>query len=216
MTKILLMTAVFFSAHFVQAQHDDKAKNILDQVSEKFRSFKTISADFSFSMRNIEMEIDERNDGSIKLKGQKYLVVLPDVGVDVFSDGTTIWNYMEDGNQVTISNVDDEGSELMDPSSLFRIYEKGFNSKFVDEKMVDGKVLFLIELYPDESVHDVTKITLEIDKTTMMIKSAQLYGTDGNLYGINVKKLETDKEFPDSDFVFDATKYGDVEVIDFR
>ena len=37
----------------------------------------------------------------------------------VFSDGATIWNYMKDGNQVTISTIEDAGNELMDPSSLF-------------------------------------------------------------------------------------------------
>ncbi len=50
----------------------------------------------------------------------------------------------------------------------------------------------------------------------MMIQSAQLYGNDGNIYGIVVKKMETDKDFPDSQFVFNASDYPDVEVIDFR
>ena len=50
----------------------------------------------------------------------------------------------------------------------------------------------------------------------MMIQSATLYGTDGNLYGINVQKLETNKEMADSEFVFDAGDYEDVEIIDLR
>jgi len=50
----------------------------------------------------------------------------------------------------------------------------------------------------------------------MMIQSAILYGTDGNLYGIELKKLETNIEFNESDFMFDPGRYGDVEIIDFR
>jgi outer membrane lipoprotein-sorting protein len=66
MKRVLVMSVVLLLAVFVQAQQDQKAKEILDKVSEKTRSFTTISADFSFSMQNKELEIDEKNEGSIK------------------------------------------------------------------------------------------------------------------------------------------------------
>lgn len=210
------MSAVLFVAIFSSAQQNDKAKDILDKVSEKTSLFSTIAADFSFSMENKEMEIDEKNEGSIKLKGQKYSVVLPDIGIHVFSDGITLWNYMKDGNQVTVSNIDDESSDLMDPSAIFNIYEKGFDSKFISEKVVGNKTIYQIDLFPGSDEYDVSKITVFINKATFMIQSAILYGTDGNLYGIEVRNMETNKDFPDSDFVFDASKYDDVEIIDFR
>lgn len=216
MKRTFITCAILLIAIFSIAQQDPKAKGILDEVSSKTKTFKTILADFSFSMENKAMSINEKNDGSIKLKGQKYVVDLPGTGMKVYSDGKNSWTYMKQGNQVTISSIEDSGSELMDPSSLFSIYEKGFTSKFVAEKNVGGKTVYQIDLFPDKKEFDVSKITIEIDKTTMMIKSAQLFGTDGNVYGIVVKKMETNKDFPDSDFVFDAKKFPDVEVIDLR
>jgi outer membrane lipoprotein-sorting protein len=216
MKSIFITCAIILVAIFSHAQQDPKAKSILDEVSSKTRTFKTILADFSFSMENKAMSINEKNDGTIKLKGQKYAVDLPGAGVKVYSDGKNNWNYMKQGNQVIISTIEDSGSELMDPSSLFSIYEKGFISKFVAEKNVGGKAVYQIDLFPDKKEFDVSKITIEIDKVTMMIKSAQLFSTDGNIYGIVVKKMETNKEFPDSDFVFDAKKFPDIEVVDLR
>ena len=216
MKSIFLTTTVLFLALLLTAQQDPKAKSILDEVSTKTRTFKTISADFSFSMENKAMAINEKNDGSIKLKGQKYFVDLPGAGIKVYSDGKSNWSYMKQGNQVTISTIEDSGSELMDPSSLFSIYEKGFTSKFIAEKNVGGKPVYQIDLFPDKKEYDVSKISIEINKSTMMIQSAQLYGTDGNIYGIVVKKMETNKDFPDTDFVFDAKKFSDVEIIDLR
>ena len=216
MKSIFITCAILLIAIFSQAQQDAKAKSILDEVSGKTKSFKTISADFSFSMENKAMSINEKNDGSIKLKGQKYIVDLPGAGMKVYSDGKNSWTYMKQGNQVTISSIEDSGSELMDPSSLFSIYEKGFTSKFVAEKNLAGKTVYQIDLFPDKKEFDVSKISIEINKATMMIQSAQLFGTDGNVYGIVVKKMETNKDFPDSDFVFDAKKFPDVEVIDLR
>ncbi len=211
LTSVILVFALFTSA-----QQDQKAKGILDEISAKTKSYKTIAADFSFSMENKAMEINEKKDGTIKLKGQKYLVDLPGDGVKVYSDGKTNWNYMKQGNQVTISTIDNSGSELMDPTSLFSIYEKGFTSKFVAEKNVAGKTIYQIDLFPDKKEYDVSKIRIEINKTTMMILSAQLFGADGNLYSIVVKKMETNKDFADTEFVFDAKKFPDVEIIDLR
>ena len=209
-----MIMAVFVSAGVVVAQND--AKKILDEVSAKTRTFKTMSADFQFSMVNEEMDISEQNNGTIKVKGQKYVVDLSDAGIKVFSDGETIWNYMEDGNQVTVSSVDDSGSELMDPSSIFSIYERGFRSSYVGEANENGKAVYKIELFPDSEEYQVTKIEVSVDKATMMLSSAKLHATDDNIYSILVKKMETNKDFPDSDFIFDASKYDDVEVIDFR
>ncbi|QIA08505.1 LolA family protein [Draconibacterium halophilum] len=215
MKRIVLMVALAMVATLGWSQDDAKAKKILDELSAKTKDIASMSANFVFSMVNDEMDINETNSGTIKVKGQKYCVQLPNLGAEVFSDGETIWNYMEDGNQVTVSNIDD-GSDLMDPSSLFSIYERGFKSEFVDEKTEDGKTLYYINLYPDSDTYDVTKIEVVIDKAEMMIHSATLHSTDGNLYGILVKEMDTNVGFDDSEFVFDVSQHDDVEVIDFR
>ncbi len=216
MKKTMLMCFAVLMAFLSSTAQEQKAKNILDQVSEKTRSYKTISADFTFTMNNDEMDIHEKNEGSIKLKGQKYVVTLPDVGMKIYSDGNTVWNYMEDGNQVTISSIDNEESDLMNPSSLFHIYEKGYQSKYVGEKTQEGKTVYEIELFPDEEQQDVSKINILIGKADMMIDSATLYTTDGNLYGIEIKTMKTNLDIPDSSFTFDPSKHRDVEIIDFR
>lgn len=216
MKKIVTLSFVLLIAVFTMAAQDQKAENILKEVSEKTRSYEAVSVDFIFTMDNEEMEIHEENEGSIQLKGQKYMVNLPDIGVQVYSDGVSVWNYMEDGNQVTISSIDAESSELMNPSSLFNIYEKDFKSKYIDEKNIEGKTFHEIELYPDKEEHDVEKIRLLIDKSEMMLSSATLYGNDGNLYGIKVQNMKTDVGLPDDYFEFDPDEYDDIEIIDFR
>jgi outer membrane lipoprotein carrier protein len=215
MKRIYILTALLFSFLVVLAQQDEKSKNILDQVSKKTSSFQTIQADFSFTLKTPALGINEKNDGNIILKGQKYTIDLPGIGIKIYSNGKTTWSYMKNGNQVTISNFED-GDDLMDPASLFNIYEKGFKSKFINDATVGGKAVHVIELFPDNDGMDVSKVSVNIDKATMMIQSAVLYSTDGNQYGIEVKNLATNKTFSDSNFVFDASKYPDIEIIDLR
>jgi outer membrane lipoprotein-sorting protein len=216
MRTLFAIFLFMISAGFVSAQQDAKAKEILDQTSQKTRSYKTIAAEFTFALQNKQMNTNDENKGAIKIKGEKYVVEIPGSGLKIFSDGKTNWTYMKTGNQVTISPIDENSSELMDPSSVFTIYEKGFKSKYIDEKSVDGKLVYQIELYPDKKDMEVSKVTIDINKTNYMIQNAVLYGTDGNTYTVKVLKLEPNKEIPDSDFIFDAKKYPGVEVIDLR
>ncbi len=216
MKRIYFVSALLFTFIIASAQKNEKAQNILEQVSEKTSSFQSLKADFSFSMKNKELDINENNEGTIKLKGQKYCIDLPSAGMKMYSDGKTVWNYMKDGNQVTISNIDEQGDDLMDPASLFSIYEKGFTPTSIKDATIGGKAVYAIELIPDNKGQDVSKVTVNIDKATLMIHSAVLFSTDGNQYGIEVKKMETNKSIPDSDFVFDAGKYPDIEIIDLR
>ncbi len=198
------------------AQQDLKARQLLEEVSKKTLSYKNISADFIFSMENREMNINEQNEGSLKMNGQKYVVDLPAIGVKVYSDGSTIWNYMKDGNQVTISNAGDQGNEFLNPSAIFNIYEKGFNSKLAGEKKEGNKNYYQIELTPEKQGSDFTKIIVKIDKAEMQLSSADFFSTDGNIYGVKIKNMDTDIDLPDSFFVFNTSEYKDVEVIDFR
>lgn len=214
MKQFLILIFFVFLMGNLCAQ-DARAEHILKEVSEKAKAYASISADFIFSMKNIEMEMDEKNTGHIKIKGQKYCVEIDDLGMKVFSDGTTLWNYMEEGNQVTINTIDNESSELMSPSSLFNIYEKGFDSKFIAEKTISGKTVYQIEMYPNSEEYDVDKILVTVDKSSMFMHSAELYA-DGNIYGILVEKLITTEKFTDENFVFNPDNYPDIEVIDFR
>jgi len=214
--KKLIILILTISVTFTSWSQADKSKTILDQLSKKTRSFKTISAGFVFSMKNTALKINEKNEGTIKLKGQKYSIDLPGNGLKIFSDGKTIWNYMKSGNQVTISNLEDAESEMMNPSSLFSIYEKGYKSKFVSEKNISGKPFYNIDLTPEKGKENVQNVKLAIDKNEMFLKSALLKSTDGNEYSIEIKSYSIDLTIADSEFVFDPKKYKDIEVIDLR
>lgn len=216
MRNIILFGLLMAFAWSGFAQQDAKAKQILSDVSAKMRSLETISVDFNFTMENKAFDMKEKNTGRLELKGQKYIVDLPDVGIKVFSDGKNLWNYMEDGNQVTITYLEDSESELMNPSTIFTIYEKGFRSKYIGEKKENNKTYHQIELFPDSPEYEIEKILLLVDKTDNIIKSAIMHGTDKNLYGVEITRLETGKSLPDSHFVFNPKNYKDIEVIDFR
>jgi outer membrane lipoprotein carrier protein len=200
----------------LSAQSDPKAKSLLEQTSKKMQSFQTISASFTFTMDNAKMNVHEKNSGSLLMKGKKYQVKLPDMGMQVFSDGQTVWNMMKEANQVTISNSGDQGEGSIDPTTIFNVYQEGYIYRFVEDKNVNGETISFVELIPSDKTKEFTKLLVGIIKDKLLVSSLVTYGKDGNLYGIYVNDFKSNQPIADSEFIFDKSKYPDIEVVDFR
>ena len=198
------------------SQQDAKAKEILEKVTKNTQALPSIEAKFSFEMNNKAEKIQEKSDGSIILKNKKYKLSIPKMGLQVTCDGKTIWTYMIHANEVSISTLDEETDDLMDPSRIFTIYERGFNYKYIGESVEAGVPVYNIELTPQKPTGDIRSIKLMINKQKMLIHGANMTGKDGNQYNVFIKEFKTDGVFKDADFVFDPAQYKGVEIVDMR
>ena len=117
-----IIPTLVFSLFIISAaaQTDQKARQILEQASKKMQSFQTISVAFSFTMENTKMNIHEKNNGLLLMKSKKYQVKLPDMGMQIFSDGQTVWNYMKEASQVTTMPIIILGAACFDGEYLPR------------------------------------------------------------------------------------------------
>lgn len=216
MKRLLLITFLSVSVLTGYSQQDKKAKEILEKVTKTTQSLPSLEARFSFEMNNKAKNIQEKNEGTIILKDKKYKLNIPKMGLQITCDGKTIWTYMVNSNEVNISNLDDSTDDLMDPSKIFTIYERGFNYKFVDESVDGGVPVYTIDLVPQKPTGDIQTIRIMIDKQKNLIHGANMTGKDGNKYRVTINQFKTDGIYADSDFVFDPAKYKGVEVVDMR
>jgi len=207
---LTLLVAVGYS------QQDAKAKEILEKVTKTTQALASIEAKFSFEMNNKAENIQEKSNGTIILKNKKYRLNIPQMGLQVLCDGKTIWTYMIHANEVNISTLDEETDDLMDPSRIFTIYERGFNYKYIGESIEEGVPVYNIDLTPQKATGDIRSIKLMINKQKMLIHGANMTGKDGNQYNVFIKEFKTEGVFKDSDFVFDPKQYKGVEIVDMR
>ncbi|RMG77107.1 MAG: outer membrane lipoprotein carrier protein LolA [Bacteroidetes bacterium] len=215
----LIALNITFLAFSQEEYHDQdpKAKVILEELTNKTKEYSTIYAEFDYKMENKQDGIDETQAGKITLKGkEKYKVDI--AGQQVICDGKTIWTYIKDADEVQINAVEDfedEEDNLMNPSNIFTIYEKGFKYKLVSENTENGKEKAVINLYPMKPAEKpYHTITITVNKTDGYLEKAVIKSKDGNVYTYTLKKFEPNKPIPDSDFTFDVSKAGDV--IDLR
>src|SRR4029077_5078949 len=114
MSRKLIGFSLFllFSCLYVFSQDkqvDKNAENILNGVSSKYKSYKSVKATFIIHVENSKDKSDEMQKGTIYLKGSKYKLEI--AGQDIVSDGKTRWTYLKDANEVQIDNVkNDENS----------------------------------------------------------------------------------------------------------
>lgn len=213
MKKIIVLVLGVFISLGLYAQGDKKAKEILTGVSAKYRSYKSMKAEFSYTLENPTAKIKETQTGSIVLAGPKYRLLI--AGQEVICDGKTTWTYMKEAKEVQINDVDPD-AEGIKPSEIFTMYEKGFLYKFVDEKTVAGKVVQNLELTPTDKSKQFFKIKLSIDKKSKQIIKSVIFEKTGNKYTYAIKTFTPNFSVNTGTFSFDTKKYPGVEVVDLR
>ncbi|MEO6610587.1 MAG: outer membrane lipoprotein carrier protein LolA [Chitinophagaceae bacterium] len=215
MKNIYLTFSLFALSLSMLAQTSDPAaKVILDGVSAKFKTFKTVQAGFSYKVESAAGKTLSSKTGTILMKGTKYRVSFS--GQEIFCNGTTVWNYDKAANEVTISKLD-ASSGMITPQKLFtNFYDKDFRYLLNGEKKSGARILQEIEMTPLDKSKSFHKVYVQVDKTAKTIYSTRVLETAGNRYTYTVTTMKTNAAIADSQFVFDKSKYPGVEEVDLR
>ena len=214
--SIAFVLIMIFAVNNLMAQHDQKAKEILDKLSQTTKSYKTIQIDFSFTLENKKNNVNQTNEGEVALKGKSYRLHMPVFSMEVFCDGATIWSYLTEARECNISGVEEDKEGSLNPANIFTIYEKGFNYSFVGEESFGGKSVQVLDLFPIDKSKEFVKVRLYIDKVKSQIAKAQTFNKDGNTYILVLKTMKTNVDLKDDYFKFDKAKYPGVQMNDMR
>jgi outer membrane lipoprotein-sorting protein len=216
MKKLLICALIILGSGVTAfAQSEVKAKEILAEVSKKYRNYDVIKTEFSYTLENPQAKIKETQSGTlfVRSKVNKYKIILK--GQELISDGKNQWTYLKADKEVQLSEVDNS-SDALNPAKIFTIYEKGFKSVYTNDTKVNGKVLHNIDLTPLDGKRSFFKVRLQIDKLSKQITNAVIFDKNGNRYTYTIKTFTPNVKVPESTFAFDSKLYPGVEVVDLR
>jgi outer membrane lipoprotein carrier protein len=215
--KNLLIAALFLNISLLagaQTSSDPEAKAILDAVSVKFKTFKTVQAGFTYKVENAAGKTLSTKSGTILMKGLKYRVSFS--GQEIFCNGLMVWNYDKSANEVTISKLD-ASSGMITPQKLFtNFYDKDFLYMLNGEKKIGAKTIQEIEMTPVDKSKPFHKVYVQIDKSAKTIYSTRVLENGGNRYSYTVGTMKINGNLADSQFAFDKSKYPGVEEVDLQ
>ncbi len=209
---------IIFCSLFLNSfsQEDAKAKGILDDLSKTTKTYKSISADYAYTIFNKEKKQTDKLSGKVQVKGTKFKLNIP--GSIIVCDGKTIWSHNKDAAEVTIKNFDPNNDDQLNPSKIFTLYETGYKYKFDKEEKIGTATCNVIDLYP--SVKPEKKkfhtIKLYIDKTKKQVVQLKMLMKDGGTQIYDIKSFKPNAEIPDPTFTFDTKPFKADQIIDER
>ncbi|MBP3715242.1 MAG: hypothetical protein J6J09_07940 [Phocaeicola sp.] len=202
MKRILLFVALTICcATTIYAQQNAKAKEIMDKAATTVKQSGGISAVFSGTQ-----------NGKIQLKGEKFHLVSS--GIESWFDGKTQWSYVEENEEVNISNPDPEDLQNINPYSLLSFYEKGYHYRYGGTKTRKGISGYEIVLTP-QIPGNIQVLTLFISKANLPLY-LKIESKNQEPQEISIESYQLHQSFTDDYFKFDAKKYPHAEIIDLR
>lgn len=208
MKKIYLLLLVCMGlSELATAQNDPNAKKVLDEVSAKIKTFKGITANFSYTTKDRNKALKGSAKGIINIKGQQYY--LKQGTTEIFCNGAKVWNYNGE-DEVTIADVDNEDTKMLTPQKLLsNFYDHDFTYKLVSSAGTSHEIV----MYPTDKRKNFKQVTVYVDKTKKMILKAKVIDKSDNIIEFSLTNVITNASLADSKFVFDAAKHPGVEVV---
>ena len=215
-SSLVLMFAIILST-YAQAPNgmgksDPDAKKILDAVSTKFKTYKSVQAKFLLKIENAAGKVLGNKNGIVYMKGNRYRVTIS--GQEIYSDGNNTWTYDKSANEVTINKIDPTVNSIT-PQKLFtNFYDKDFLYKLNDDVKMNGKKMQEVELTPIDKTKAFHKVLLYVSNSA--INTTKVFEKTGNRYTYSISSMTTNGAIPDATFIFDAAKFPGVETVDLR
>lgn len=205
MKKVIFLFLLIFTFTIVQAQDAQRAKDLLNKVSAKVKSYDNIHIEFKYTLKNTKENINQETRGDVTLKGDQYVLNL--MGTTMMFDGKKLHTIVPEDEEVTISNHNPENDGDITPSKMLTFYEKGYTYKWDIVQDVRGRKIQYINLKPIDSKAEIKDILLGIDQQTNHIYKLIQRQDNGTEITITVNSFKTNQPIPNSMFTFDATKY---------
>lgn len=217
MRKLLFFSIISFflaaSSLFAQVK-DPKAAATLNAMSDRYKTFNSFQADFTYTIESAQEKIKDVQEGSIMVKGEKFKLKIGEQ--EIYNNMNTVWTFLKGENEVTITDYDPDGGDIT-PAEVYTMYKKGFKYAFADDAPeADSRLNDVIDLVPEDKNLNYFKVRLLIDKKTKDLKSWKIFEKNGRRFLYSIVKFVPNIAAKDADFSFDKAKYPKVTVIDLR
>jgi outer membrane lipoprotein-sorting protein len=204
MNRLLSIAFILFMGFSTQAQ-DKKAKDLLDQVTAKIKSYQNITLDFKYTLNNTKENINKESKGNLILAGNQY--VLNFMGVTKIFDGKKNYTIVPEDEEVTISSLTEKGDNAITPSKMLTFFNNGYKFAWDILQDVKGRKIQYIKLTPTSGKDTRKEILLGIDSQTKNIYTVIEVGKNGTKTTLTVNSFKTNQPLSKNQFTFVAAKY---------
>ena len=218
---IILLTLFFCIGVFAQTKTlgeaqgavNEKSLAILNAVSDTYRNSTGTQIELKIGFVDNKTGLTADSNGTLRTTGKKFSLTT-DFAEMIF-DGKTLNVYDKQSKELTISNPTQEEVSDLDPTAIISMFKEGYKISAPEASKTDPS-LTIIRLYPEDRKADYSMITVTINTATSTPTEITTFGKNGVENSVTLKKVETNKKFPDSTFEFNADKHRGIIITDLR
>ncbi|WP_396196161.1 outer membrane lipoprotein carrier protein LolA [Flavobacterium sp.] len=200
--SIFLISFIGFS---LQAQDAKKAKELLDQVSAKVKSYDNIVIDFKYSLNNPKERINQESNGNVALQGNLYHLNF--MGVTKIFDGKKVFTIVPEDEEVTQENFDANDEKAVTPNKMLTFFTSGYKYSWDIPQNVKGRKIQFVKLTPTAAKDARKEILVGIDTQTKNIYTVIEVGKNGTRTTLTVNSFKTNQPLSKNHFTFTKSKY---------
>ena len=204
MSKGICISLLLLFSHFVQAQ-DKKAKDLLDQVTAKIKTYDNIVIDFKYTLNNSRENINQESKGNVVMRGNLFTLNL--MGVTKLFDGKKTYTINPEDEEITISKYNEKDDNSITPNKLLTFFNSGYKFNWDILQDIKGRKIQYIKLTPTNPKDPRKEILLGIDNQTKNIYNLIEIGKNGTKTTLTVNSFKTNQPLSKNQFTFEASKY---------
>jgi len=191
----------------LQAQNTEAAKKLLDEVSAKIASFKTMTFDFDYVLENRQENIKQETNGSVTVSGDRYKLLF--LGAEQLYDGEKTYTIVPENEEITIETKDEAEDVGINPSKLLYFYKEGYAFQWDIKQNVMGRNIQFIKLIPMDENKDINYLLLGIDTIKKTIYRLIEIGSNQTRTTLTISNFIPDVKLAANFFTFDPALYPD-------
>ncbi|WP_304197171.1 outer membrane lipoprotein carrier protein LolA [Flavobacterium alvei] len=199
-----ITTALLLFSFSIQAQ-ENKAKDLLNEVSAIVKGYKNIVIDFKYSLNNTKENIKQDSKGNVTMMGNQY--VLNFMGATKIYDGKKSYTIVPEDEEVTISTVNEKDDSAITPSKMLTFFNSGYRCTIDKLEDVKGRKIQYVKLTPNNTKDKRKEILLGIDVQTKHIYNLIETDKKGTKTTLTVNSFKTNQPLSKNQFTFVASKY---------
>ncbi|MBN09801.1 MAG: hypothetical protein CMC79_05485 [Flavobacteriaceae bacterium] len=201
----VLILISFFYQQFCFSQTSMKAKNLLDEVSEKMNSYDNFKFQFKYILENSKEDIRQETEGEITVSGEKYKLNFDDA-IQLF-DGKNLYTIIPENEEIMISKPEEDNDIIINPTDLIKFYNTGYDFHWDIIQYVNKVPIQYVKLIPADENPDITYLLLGINMKTKNIYRLIEIGQQNTTTTLTLTSIITNQVISDDFFKFHEKNY---------
>lgn len=210
---LAVLAAITPAALAQTPEHDPEADKLLKAMRNKVNTAKDLKATFvkTLEMRGATQKPHKTN-GTLKFKTGKFKMDFTDQVV--VCNGATLWSYLPEEQEITISKYDEK--EGFSPDRMFTFSQEKMKTQFNGAETANQKAATKVTLYPVDAKLDYFKVEIWIITAESLPTRLKIWNRNGSIVTYDLTGVAVNTGLADTEFAFDVKKYPGAEVIDNR